>query len=140
MAHAQLSRAGTGFSATPSTPNTSSSADRKEFDTVWKDLKEQVIKLAGGDQTRIRKLEIEDVLATLDAISKEKAEKEANDKYRRLKDVTLTTLQCIQTVGGMIAEGASEVWKNWNLVRGKKILVLTLICRHLDRPRCASTR
>ncbi|KXJ97314.1 hypothetical protein Micbo1qcDRAFT_230007 [Microdochium bolleyi] len=110
MAHAQLSRADTGFSATPSTPNTSSTLERKELESVWKDLQEQVIKLAGGTRSGLRILSIDDVLNTLDTLSKEKAAKEAADKFGRLKDVTRTTLQCIQTIGGMIAEGASEVF------------------------------
>ncbi|KAH7040885.1 uncharacterized protein B0I36DRAFT_16446 [Microdochium trichocladiopsis] len=110
MAHMQLSRAGTGFSATPSTPNTTSTLERKELENVWRDLKEQVLILAGGNPSNLKKLDIDDVLLTLDKVATEKAAKKAADKFAWLKDVTGKTLQCIQTVGGMIADGASEVF------------------------------
>lgn len=109
MAHATLSRAETGLSATPSTPNTTSTLERKELEAVWRDLKDQVIRLADGDPANLKKLGINDVLATLEKAATDKAAKKAADKFGWVKEVTNKTLLCIQTVGGMIADGAADV-------------------------------
>jgi len=110
MAHATLLRDETGLSTTPSTPNTTSTLERKELEAVWRDLKDQVIRLADGDPTNLKKLGINDVLATLEKAASDKAAKKAADKFGWVKEVTNKTLLCIQTVGGMIADGAAEVF------------------------------
>lgn len=75
---------------------------------TWKQVEDRVIQMAGGDRSKIKQgLGIEKVLEYLDdAQAKEVA---TSEKYGTVKNIFNRTLQCIQTVGGIVADGASYV-------------------------------
>lgn len=82
--------------------------DSSEIDLIWKQVQERVIRLAGDDPTKLRKnLNAEDVLALVDRA--QAAQKTKSEKYGWFKSAVSRTLQCIQTVGGIVANAASQV-------------------------------
>jgi hypothetical protein len=86
----------------------SDAVDRREIDAIWKQVQERVTALAGGDPNKIRKnLDINGVLFFIEQA--ETKEKKKSEKYGPFKNAVAKTLQCIQTVGGIVASGASQV-------------------------------
>ena len=61
-----------------------------------------------GDVARGKPVDIP-ILRTAYKNAVKDAAKKQSDKYAKLKEVTSKTLQCIQTIGGAIADGVSEV-------------------------------
>ena len=79
-----------------------------EISRTWKLVEERVIQMAGGDRSKIKQgLRIENVLDYLDEAQAKDAK--ASAKYSTVKNIFNRTLQCIQTVGGIVADGASYV-------------------------------
>ncbi|CAM1511878.1 Fc.00g093910.m01.CDS01 [Cosmosporella sp. VM-42] len=81
-----------------------------EIAQTWKQVEERVIQMAGGDLSKINPgLGIESVLRHLDDAAAK--DKKASEKYGTIKTIFNRTLQCIQTVGGIVADGASYVFQ-----------------------------
>ncbi|PKS08100.1 hypothetical protein jhhlp_005375 [Lomentospora prolificans] len=82
--------------------------EKSEIDLIWKQVQERVVKLAGGDPSKVqRRLDIDGVLAFVDRA--QAAQKDKSEKYTWFKSAVNRTLQCIQTVGGIVASAASQV-------------------------------
>lgn len=72
---------------------------------IWSQVQARVVQLAGGDSSKIQAdLTIEGVLAFLDKAQDASAKKDSS-----IRDAFEKTLQFIDTVGGIVAGGASEV-------------------------------
>ncbi|KAI1814233.1 hypothetical protein GGS20DRAFT_429972 [Poronia punctata] len=84
-------------------------ADQKEIEAIWSEVHAKVVELAGGDPKKVRQsLSIEDVLGYIDKVQKVDAEKA--EEYGTFKNIVSKTLQCISTVGGIVADGVSDVF------------------------------
>ncbi|KAI1322872.1 hypothetical protein F5Y16DRAFT_385424 [Xylariaceae sp. FL0255] len=84
-------------------------ADQKEIDAIWNDVRAKVVELAGGDPKKVNlNLSINDVLKYID--DTQKADDKKSAKYGTFKSIVGKTLQCIQTVGGIVASGVSNVF------------------------------
>ncbi|KAL4920953.1 hypothetical protein BDW62DRAFT_175605 [Aspergillus aurantiobrunneus] len=82
------------------------SALKSEIVDIWSQVQARVIQLAGGDSSKIQaNLSIEDVLSYLD-----KAEDQSTKKDSSIRGAFKKTLQFIDTVGGVVAQGAAEVF------------------------------
>ncbi|KAL4785921.1 hypothetical protein BJX76DRAFT_150863 [Aspergillus varians] len=82
------------------------SALKSEIVEIWSQVQARVVQLAGGDSANIQaKLSIEGVLACLD-----KAQDQSSNKDSSIRGAFEKTLQFIDTVGGIVAGGASEVF------------------------------
>ena len=80
----------------------------EEITQIWKDVEARVVQMAGGDPSKIKQgLDIDGVLQHLDEAQSK--DRKASEKYSTVKHVFSRTLQCIQTVGGIVADGASNV-------------------------------
>ncbi|KAH7150316.1 hypothetical protein B0J13DRAFT_286660 [Dactylonectria estremocensis] len=77
----------------------------EEINRTWKEVEDRVVQMAGGDRSKIRQLRIENVLEYLDKA--QSSDKKAAEKYGTVRNIFNRTLQCIQTVGGIVADGAS---------------------------------
>lgn len=81
------------------------SALKGEIVEIWSQVQARVVQLAGGDSSKIQAdLTIEGVLAFLDKAQDASAKKDSS-----IRDGFEKTLQFIDTVGGIVAGGASEV-------------------------------
>jgi hypothetical protein len=81
------------------------SALKGEIVEIWSQVQARVIQLAGGDPSKIKKdLTIEGVLVYLD-----KAQDQSAPKDSSIRGAFEKTLRFIDTVGGVIAVGVSEV-------------------------------
>ncbi len=61
---------------------------------------------AGGDPSKIRRgLGIDDVLGYIDRVQED--DRKVAEKYSTARKIFNRTLQCISTVGGIVADGAS---------------------------------
>lgn len=81
------------------------SAIKDEIAVIWSQVQARVVQLAGGDTNRIRQdLTIDNVLALLDKVLEDSAPKES-----AVRSTVDNTLKFIDTVGGVVAGGASEV-------------------------------
>jgi ethanolamine utilization microcompartment shell protein EutL len=79
-----------------------------EITQIWKDVEARVVQMAGGDPSKVKQgLDIDAVLQQLDEAQSK--DKKASEKYSTVKNIFSRTLQCIQTVGGIVANGASNV-------------------------------
>lgn len=86
----------------------SDKTDNLEVDLIWHQVQDRVVKLAGGDATKVqRHLDIDDVLAFIDHA--QTVQKDKSEKYKWFKATVNRTLQCIQTVGGIVASASSQV-------------------------------
>ncbi|KAI9373279.1 hypothetical protein BJX61DRAFT_541905 [Aspergillus egyptiacus] len=82
------------------------SALKGEIIEIWSQVQARVIQLAGGDQSNIRTdLTIDDVLSYLD-----KAQDLSEKKDGAIRGAFEKTLQFIDTIGGVVAGGAGEVF------------------------------
>ncbi|KAG4274657.1 hypothetical protein FPRO04_09021 [Fusarium proliferatum] len=80
-----------------------------EVSQIWKQVEIRVVQMAGGDSSKIKpNLDINSVLQHLD--QSQSGDKKASEKYGTVKNIFNRTLQCIQTVGGIVADGASYVF------------------------------
>ncbi|SCO86237.1 uncharacterized protein FRV6_10364 [Fusarium oxysporum] len=80
-----------------------------EVSQIWKQVEIRVVQMAGGDSSKIKSnLDINSVLQHLE--QSQSKDKKASDKYGTVKNIFNRTLQCIQTVGGIVADGASYVF------------------------------
>lgn len=83
-------------------------SEQREIDAIWKEVNSKVIELAGGDPSKVEKgLDINTVLKYIDNI--QESDKKKSEKLGTFKHIVSRTLQCINTVGGIVAAGASEV-------------------------------
>ncbi|KAH6975729.1 hypothetical protein EDB80DRAFT_740536 [Ilyonectria destructans] len=82
------------------------SAQQKELDLIWEQVQAKVIELAGGDPKKIRHLGIGNVIEQIDSYS----DKKNPESSSRLKSAVDKTLQCIQTIGGIVTQGVSTVF------------------------------
>ncbi|KAL6918473.1 hypothetical protein FSST1_009968 [Fusarium sambucinum] len=81
----------------------------EEVTRIWKDVEDRVVQMAGGDPAKIKQgLGINDVLQYLNEAQVK--DKQVSEKYGTVKNIFNRTLQCIQTVGGIVADGASYVF------------------------------
>lgn len=77
--------------------------------------------MAGGDRAMIKPgLSIDEVLYCLDDAQAD--DKKAAGKYGAVKKIFNQTLQCIQTIGGIVADGASQVCIIYNLPAGPLLI------------------
>ncbi|KAL6412441.1 putative neutral amino acid permease protein [Ilyonectria robusta] len=82
------------------------SAQQKELDLIWEQVQARVIELAGGDPKKIRHLGIGNVIEQIDSYN----DKKKPESSSRLKSAVDKTLQCIQTIGGIVTQGVSTVF------------------------------
>ncbi|RYP58600.1 hypothetical protein DL769_008887 [Monosporascus sp. CRB-8-3] len=96
-------------SGSPHTPK-AVSPEQREIEAIWRQVHEKVVELAGSDPTfQIQKtLDIDGVLRRLDSL--QEAGNKQPDKFGWLKHAVRRTLQCIQTIGGMVVDGVSQVF------------------------------
>ncbi|RYP79874.1 hypothetical protein DL770_006479 [Monosporascus sp. CRB-9-2] len=96
-------------SGSPHTPK-AVSPEQRDIEAIWRQVHEKVVQLAGSDPAfQIQKtLDIDGVLRRLDSL--QEAGNKHPDKFSWLKHAVRRTLQCIQTVGGMVVDGVSEVF------------------------------
>ncbi|KAF7559874.1 hypothetical protein G7046_g4295 [Stylonectria norvegica] len=84
-----------------------------EITKTWEQVEKRVIQMAGGDKSKIKQgLGIESVLSYLDQA--QATDKKAAEKYGTIRNAFNRTLQCVQTVGGIVADGASQVFQPAN--------------------------
>ena len=82
--------------------------EKSDIDLIWTQVQERVVKLAGGDSGKLQKhLDIDGVLAFIDRA--QASQKKKSEKYNWFRTAVSRTLQCIQTVGGVVAGAASQV-------------------------------
>ncbi|KAK2673965.1 Fungal STAND N-terminal Goodbye domain [Fusarium oxysporum f. sp. vasinfectum] len=80
-----------------------------EVSQIWKQVEIRVVQMAGGDSSKIKSnLDINSVLQHLE--QSQSKDKKASEKYGTVENIFNRTLQCIQTVGGIVADGASYVF------------------------------
>ncbi|TXC05522.1 hypothetical protein FocTR4_00009546 [Fusarium oxysporum f. sp. cubense] len=77
-----------------------------EVSQIWKQVEIRVLQMAGGDCSKIKPdLDINSVLQHLD--QSQSKDKKASENYGPVKKFFNRMLQCIQTIGGIVADGAS---------------------------------
>lgn len=114
---------------------------------IWKQVKFRVVQMAGGDSSRIRpNLDINSVQKHFD--QSQSKDKKASEKYATVNNTFNRTLQCNQTVGGIVADGESYLCA-FQLPSPLVILTITigirsswylLQCPHLRDPGLAGLR
>ncbi len=104
----EVSFASTTSGGSPSTPK-ATSPEQRDIEAIWRQVHEKVIQLAGSDpQFQIEKtLDIDGVLRRLGSLQQAKKEP---DKFGLFKHIVHRTLQCIQHMGWIVADGASTVF------------------------------
>lgn len=109
MAPATLQSSTTGLSTMSNSDSSKmDSADQKEIEAIWKEVHAKVVELAGGDAKLVRQtLSIDDVLGFIDNVQKN--DKIKAEEHGTFKNIVAKTLQCINTVGGIVANAASNV-------------------------------
>ncbi|CAH0021655.1 unnamed protein product [Clonostachys rhizophaga] len=81
----------------------------REIGQVWKQVESRVLQMAGGDESMLEKdLTIESVISSLNQT--QASNKKEAEKYGQVRNVFQRTLQCIQTVGGIVTTGVSTVF------------------------------
>ncbi|KAI2608023.1 hypothetical protein GGR54DRAFT_393194 [Hypoxylon sp. NC1633] len=84
-------------------------SEQREIEAVWKEVHLKVVELAGGDPKRVQStLDINSVLKYIDNV--QASDKKKSEEFGTFKRIVNRTLQCINTVGGIVAAGASEVF------------------------------
>ncbi|KAJ8123794.1 hypothetical protein ONZ43_g335 [Nemania bipapillata] len=83
-------------------------ANNDEISQAWKQVEERVLQMAGGDRAKVKLgLGIDDVLQYLDNAQAD--DRKAAEKYGAVKKIFNRTLQCIQTVGGIVADACQHL-------------------------------
>ncbi|KAI2472939.1 hypothetical protein F4781DRAFT_294558 [Annulohypoxylon bovei var. microspora] len=108
MAPPTLQTSSSVLSAGSTTEKAVELAEQKEIEATWKEVQNRVIELAGGDPKKVQALDINSVLRYIDNV--QASDKKKSEKFGAFKSVVNKTLQCINTVGGIVAEGASTVF------------------------------
>ncbi|KAI0169269.1 hypothetical protein GGR52DRAFT_514396 [Hypoxylon sp. FL1284] len=84
-------------------------SEQMEIDAIWKEVNSKVVELAGGDPRKVQTaLDINAVLKYVDNV--QSSDKKKSEKFGTFKSIVNRTLQCINTVGGIVADGASTVF------------------------------
>ncbi|KAL5048745.1 hypothetical protein BDW71DRAFT_17790 [Aspergillus fruticulosus] len=91
----------------PASQGTDASVN-EELTTIWTQVNVRVLELAGGDESQIQPLSIKEVLARLDRAQNNATER--SKKRERVRTAFNRTLSVIQTVGGVAAGAASQVF------------------------------
>jgi hypothetical protein len=92
-----------------SSPTPGPFEDDKEIQQIWAEIQEKVNSLAAQAGKPVNKgMQLGDVMRTLEFIEQPDTEP---GKSATVKKVFGTTLKVIQTVGGSVADGASQVWR-----------------------------
>lgn len=82
----------------------------KEIAAIWAQVQARVVQLAGGDPKNIKpNLTIDAVLARLDQAQDAREQSRKDKVYSAVRSTFNTTLQFVKTVGGIVAQGTSEV-------------------------------
>ncbi|KXH53345.1 hypothetical protein CSAL01_01283 [Colletotrichum salicis] len=85
-----------------------------EVSQIWLEVQNMVIRMAGGDPSKIDKqLDIDGVMRYLEQT--QAADQKAADKHGIVKKAFNRTLNCISKVGGIIADGASYAFAPANI-------------------------
>ncbi|KAK8076248.1 hypothetical protein PG994_003520 [Apiospora phragmitis] len=93
----------------PTGVETARAAAQKEINVIWAQVEQRVQQLANRLGKPVEKrLNINDVLGYVDSV--QKSEKEQSEKFGWFKDAVANTLKCIQTIGGIVSSGVSEVF------------------------------
>ncbi|KAL7622040.1 hypothetical protein AAE478_007541 [Parahypoxylon ruwenzoriense] len=109
MAPPPLETSSSVLSAGSASEKVADLAEQKEIEAIWKEVNNKVIELAGGDPKKIQKtLDIDAVLKYIDNV--QASDKKGSEKFGLFKKVVSRTLQCIKTVGGIVADAASDVF------------------------------
>ncbi|OTB03693.1 hypothetical protein M426DRAFT_12405 [Hypoxylon sp. CI-4A] len=109
MAPPALQTSSTALSSSSTAEKAAELSEQKEIEAVWKDVHLKVVELAGGDPKKVQAtLDINTVLKYIDNV--QDSNKKKSEKYGLFKSVVSRTLQCINTVGGIVADGASTVF------------------------------
>ncbi|VUC27262.1 unnamed protein product [Clonostachys rosea] len=88
---------------------TSDSELSEEIGQIWKQVESRVLQMAGGNVSMLQKeLKIDEVIASLNQT--QASNKKDAEKYGQVRNVFQRTLQCIQTVGGIVTTGVSTVF------------------------------
>ncbi|PLB40922.1 uncharacterized protein BDW47DRAFT_134139 [Aspergillus candidus] len=90
-----------------------SSSLKDEITAIWSQVQARVVQLGGGDVANLKPdLDIESVLSLLDrAQQREEEKEEGSGEGRRAVRVAFdTTLRFVETVGGLVAVGAADVF------------------------------
>ncbi|KAL3479350.1 hypothetical protein BJX99DRAFT_255608 [Aspergillus californicus] len=91
-----------------SAPRGTNSALNEELSTIWAQVHIRVLELAGGDEKQIKPLGVKGVLAQLDRSQNKAAER--SEKTQGVRTAFDRTLNVVQTVGGVAAGAASQVF------------------------------
>lgn len=119
-----------------SVPRGLDAAANKEISAIWAQFQARVVQLAGGDSNNIKSnLTIEAVLVRLDQA--QDTREQSSKVYSTIRSTFNTTLQFIQTVGEIVAQGASEV-RHSPLARKMKLVYISM-ARSLRLRSSAST-
>ncbi|KAI9375495.1 hypothetical protein BJX61DRAFT_539779 [Aspergillus egyptiacus] len=89
-------------------PRGADSTINEELSTIWAQVQERVLELAGGDKKQIQPLGVKGVLAQLDDAQNRAAER--STRREGIRSAFDRTLNVIQTVGGVAAGGAAMVF------------------------------
>ncbi|KAI0386389.1 hypothetical protein F5Y04DRAFT_121540 [Hypomontagnella monticulosa] len=109
MAPPALQTSASALSSSSNTEKVTSPSEQKEIDAIWKDVYIKVVELAGGDPKKVEKtLDINGVLQYIENL--QASDRKKSEKFGLFKKIVGRTLQCINTVGGIVASGASEVF------------------------------
>ncbi|KAK8006923.1 hypothetical protein PG989_000913 [Apiospora arundinis] len=93
----------------PTGADAARAAAQKEIDAIWAQVQDRVLQLAARQKTQVRKnISINDVLRYVDEV--QHSEKDKSEKFGWFKTAVGNTLQCIQTIGGIVSSGASQVF------------------------------
>ncbi|KAI1772333.1 hypothetical protein F4818DRAFT_183578 [Hypoxylon cercidicola] len=84
-------------------------SEQMEIEAIWTEVNNKVVELAGGDPKKVQTtLDINAVLRYVDNV--QASDKKKSEKFSTFRNIVNRTLQCINTVGGIVAEGASTVF------------------------------
>lgn len=87
--------------------------DGQDIEQMWREALVEFHKLSGHDPKKFSELSIGDVIGKINQ-QKELDDKRAA-KYGKAKEVLNKTLTCIQTLGSLVAQGASMVCRSSSL-------------------------
>ncbi|KAI1141311.1 hypothetical protein F5Y05DRAFT_256922 [Hypoxylon sp. FL0543] len=109
MAPPALQTSSSALSTSSTAEKAADLSEQKEIEAIWKEVHAKVVELAGGDPKRVQTtLDINSVLQYIDNV--QQSDKKKSEKFGLFKSVVNRTLQCINTVGGIVADGASTVF------------------------------
>ncbi|KAL4994696.1 hypothetical protein BDV10DRAFT_188815 [Aspergillus recurvatus] len=89
-------------------PQGTDASVNEELTTIWTQVHVRVLELAGGDESQIKPLSIKEVLAQLNRAQNKTTER--SEKGERVQTAFNRTLSVVQTVGGVAAGTASQVF------------------------------